>query len=372
MILLVVGLCVAVPARYMYKRNQAQLLAQTQQKALNMAVAIAAFLSYDIEHYRPISEVDALQPGSELEQAYLTFNSVLQTIKAQSDATFIYTSKYRNERISSFVLDAEDPKSVLFSPLGSYNTMDEYELKTYRTATATVTPMMADSVWGTYLTAYAPIIDTRDQTVAGVAGVDYSQDFLKQQYVRINWVITTTFAIFSLILTLALYIMIITIQSKHGMDDLTKLGSKRTFLKILGNTLEEAKKRNQNFVLCVLDVDDFKTINDTYGHPVGDMVLKYFGKALLNAVDQSKLCFRYGGDEFAVILPDTTLLQAETTKLSMQKEIENIDISCLKGKKLSASIGMAEWFPGITAETLIDLADKNLYVQKQLHKKAGR
>lgn len=108
-----------------------------------------------------------------------------------------------------------------------------------------------------------------------------------------------------------------------------------------------------------------KAINDTYGHPVGDSVLRCIGRALIQATSNTKACFRYGGDEFAVILPETTLLQAQEMKKYMEEEIGAITIPELKGMKISASIGMAEWLPGITVETLIDLADKDLYVQKQ-------
>jgi len=371
-LLLVVGLCVSIPVRFLYNRNKTMLLTQTQEKALDIASTVAAFLSYDIERYRPISEAEILTTGSKLEQDYQKLNAVLREIKSKSDATFIYTSKYLDYQTSIFILDGEEIGTVLFSPFGSRDAMDEHELRTLKRGETTVTDMGEDSVWGTYLSAYAPIIDQRDQHIVGLVGVDYSEDFLKEQYSNFTWVLNTTFALFTLMLTFALHILIVTIHDRSGIDDLTKLGNKRTFIKTLRMVQSEAKKRNQNFVLCLLDVDDFKIINDTYGHPVGDVVLKHFGQALVKATNTSKVCFRYGGDEFAVILTATTLLQAQAVKETIQDEIASITISELKGRVLSASIGMAEWISGITVETLIDMSDKALYSQKQMHKKKFR
>ena len=364
LLLLVVGFSVAMPVYYIYKQAEAIMIEQTQSKASSLAVSVAAFLSYNIEDYRPLSEAEVLAEGSKLEQTYLAFNAVLEEIKRNSDVTFIYTSKYLNDKTSIFILDAENPNSVLFSPFGSRDSMDPAELQTLLSGESTVTRVEDDSVWGTYLSAYAPIKDNRDGSTVGLVGVDYSEDYLLVQFRRFGWVLNISFTVFTLLISIAIYILIVAIHERNGIDDLTKLGNKRAFLKGLQVTLEEAKKTNQNFVLCMLDVNSFKAINDTYGHPVGDSVLRCIGRALMQAVDKSKGCYRYGGDEFAVLLPNTTLLQAQAAKKSMEDEISAIDIPDLKGMRVSASIGMAEWLPGITAETLIDLADKDLYVQK--------
>lgn len=371
LLLLVVGASVAMPVYYIFSRTQTIITEETQSKAINLAAAMSAFLSYNIESYRAVSDAEILVEGSDLERSYLAFNEVFRQVKKQSDATFIYTSKYLDDQTSVFVLDGESPASVLFSPFGSRDSMDALELETLVLGVPTVTGLADDSVWGTYLSAYAPIIDSRDKTVVGLVGVDYSEDHMLVRYRRVGWILISSFAFFTLLITLALHVLIITIQNRSGIDELTRLGTKRAMMKSLRMVFSEARKNNHNFVLCMLDVNSFKAINDTYGHPVGDSVLRCIGRALIQATDTTKGCFRYGGDEFTVILPNTTLLQAQAVKKSMEDEIGAITIPELKGMKVSASIGMAEWLPGITVETLIDLADKDLYVQKQKQKKAA-
>lgn len=255
---------------------------------------------------------------------------------------------------------------MLFSPFGSHDSMDGQELYTFQQGKLSVTDLMDDPEWGVYLSAYAPIIDGRDQSVVGLVGVDYSQDHFSHLTRKVAWILNISFAIFTIVLTVGLYTAILTIHQRSGLDELTGLGNKRAFNRSLHLELGDARKRNQNFVLCMLDIDYFKSINDTYGHPVGDVVLKNIGRILLNVSEKNRSCYRIGGDEFALILPATTLSMAEKIKTDLHKQLAGLEILSLKSEKISASIGMAEWIPGITAETLINLADKDLYEQKRI------
>nr|WP_321297217.1 GGDEF domain-containing protein [uncultured Sphaerochaeta sp.] len=365
-LLLLVGAGVSVPIYYIYQQTKTILLQETQNNAINSAHTIAAFLSSDIERYRPLSEATELEEGSELHQSYVQYSSLMRTIKERNDATFIYTSKYLDDQTSAFVLDGEEPGSMLFSPFGSHDSMDGQELYTFQQGELSVTDLMDDPEWGVYLSAYAPIIDGRDQSVVGLVGVDYSQDHFSHLTRKVAWILNISFAIFTIVLTVGLYTAILTIHQRSGLDDLTGLGNKRAFNRSLHLELGDARKRNQHFVLCMLDIDYFKSINDTYGHPVGDVVLKNIGRILLNVSEKNRSCYRIGGDEFALILPATTLSMAEQIKTDLHKQLAGLEILSLKSEKISASIGMAEWIPGITAETLINLADKDLYEQKRI------
>ncbi|NCC91470.1 MAG: GGDEF domain-containing protein, partial [Spirochaetia bacterium] len=286
-------------------------------------------------------------------------------IKEKSDATFIYTSKYLDDQTSAFILDGEESGTVLFSPFGSHDGMDEEELHTFLTGESTVSDLKEDPEWGTYLSAYAAIIDRRDTSVVGLVGVDYSEDHFDQLTSRFALLLNLSFALFAVVTALGLYAAILTIQDYSGLDELTGLGNKRAFNRTLRLILEEAKKRKQPFVLCMLDIDCFKSINDTYGHPVGDLVLQSMGKALLDLTQKNRSCFRIGGDEFALILPSSGRLQAEQAKRELCNHFKHLDIPNLHDRKVTVSIGIGEWVTGITAETLVSYADKDLYEQKR-------
>ncbi len=365
LLLLMVGFSVAVPTYFTYQCTKAILLEEIQSNALNSAHAIATFLSSDIERYRPLSEATTLIEGSELHQTYLTYNNLMRTIKEKSDATFIYTSKYLDDQTSVFILDGEESGTILFSPFGSLDGMDDEELHTLLTGESTVTILKEDPEWGTYLSAYAAIIDGRDNSVVGLVGVDYSEDHFSQLTTRFALLLNLTFALFAVVTALALYAAILTIQDHSGLDELTGLGNKRAFNRTLRLILEEAKKRKQPFVLCLLDIDCFKSINDTYGHPVGDLVLQSMGRALVNLAQKNRSCFRIGGDEFALILPSSSNKEAEYAKQELAEHFRKLDIPSLHGRKVTVSVGIAQWVTGITAETLVSMADKDLYEQKR-------
>jgi two-component system cell cycle response regulator len=88
------------------------------------------------------------------------------------------------------------------------------------------------------------------------------------------------------------------------VDELTKLHNRRYFIEALEGEFERANRYETDMALIMMDLDDFKRINDTYGHPAGDMVLSEIGKILKKHVRRNDIACRYGGEEFAVILPN--------------------------------------------------------------------
>ncbi len=150
-------------------------------------------------------------------------------------------------------------------------------------------------------------------------------------------------------------------------DGLTGLINHRTFQKQLIHEIERAKRTKSEVSLMLVDLDHFKKINDNYGHPVGDFVLKEVAAFLKNSVRNVDHVARYGGEEFAIILPDTSsddaFMLAERMGAEMKKK-ELID----QGVKLSVtfSIGIATYPEhAILKEQLIDFADTALYSSKK-------
>lgn len=149
-------------------------------------------------------------------------------------------------------------------------------------------------------------------------------------------------------------------------DGLTGLINHRTFQKQLIHELERAKRTGTEVSLMLVDLDHFKKINDNYGHPVGDFVLKEVAAFLKNSVRNVDHVARYGGEEFAIILPDTS--SSETFMLAKRMGAEMRKMEMIEqGIKLGAtfSIGIAT-YPEHTVikEQLIDFADTALYTSK--------
>ncbi len=119
-----------------------------------------------------------------------------------------------------------------------------------------------------------------------------------------------------------------------------------------------------------LDLDDFKKVNDTYGHFVGDNVLKGLGICIMNSVKQNDIAFRYGGEEFAILLPATDikggLLVAERVRKAVEDSVFDSDGCKIR---LTVSIGVSNCPENaVTIHQLIITADKALYEAKRMGK----
>ena len=143
-------------------------------------------------------------------------------------------------------------------------------------------------------------------------------------------------------------------------DPLSGLGNHRSFQERLKHELLRAEADDEPFTLCLIDVDDFKRINDLYGHPVGDRVLARVGRRLR----QNGEAFRLGGDEFALLLPGVTAEEALSTASSVLARIGALELPDVGS--VTASAGVAG-FPhqAFDRDDLIRLADSALYWAKE-------
>jgi diguanylate cyclase (GGDEF)-like protein len=149
-------------------------------------------------------------------------------------------------------------------------------------------------------------------------------------------------------------------------DGLTGLNNHRHFQEILSKELERARRYRHPLSLLLMDIDHFKTFNDTYGHPVGDLVLKEISLCIQKSIRTNDIPARYGGEEFTVIIPETNQANAMIIAERVRTTIENHVIHSLeKQLRVTVSIGCASYpAQASSQQELIDLADKALYYSK--------
>ena len=109
-------------------------------------------------------------------------------------------------------------------------------------------------------------------------------------------------------------------------DELTGLSNRRYFESCFEKEFLRAKRYNNKLTLVMFDIDFFKNVNDTYGHQCGDYVLKQISKAALQTFRQTDMIFRFGGEEFVVILTETDLEQAKIPLERFRKTVETLNI----------------------------------------------
>ena len=163
-----------------------------------------------------------------------------------------------------------------------------------------------------------------------------------------------------------------TLQRDVMTDTLTGLPNRKCFDTELKMAAAEAMDKNAPLSLIMCDIDHFKTFNDTFGHQVGDQVLRLVARSLVEGIKGQDLAARFGGEEFIIILPHTQLTHAERVAEGLRKRIAAKDIiNQAKGEKLgrlTISLGVAEFHPGEPLYNLVERVDQALYKAKD----AGR
>ncbi|MCR5625969.1 MAG: GGDEF domain-containing protein [Lachnospiraceae bacterium] len=149
-------------------------------------------------------------------------------------------------------------------------------------------------------------------------------------------------------------------------DPLTQLLTRRKMNSCLMQAYEAAEKNEEIFSLLMIDIDDFKKVNDTYGHDCGDSVLKYVSGAVLSAVKKDDKVFRWGGEEILVLLKcdgESAVKVGEHIKkiITDHRIFYSDDIKV----SVSVTIGVASYTAGCDIKTLTEEADRNLYYGKQ-------
>ncbi|HEX2959972.1 MAG TPA: diguanylate cyclase [Chitinispirillaceae bacterium] len=150
-------------------------------------------------------------------------------------------------------------------------------------------------------------------------------------------------------------------------DGLTELNNHRQFQELLSQELQRSRRYNRMVSLLLLDIDHFKSFNDTYGHPVGDLVLKEIAACISQSIRVNDIPSRYGGEEFTVILPETNEQGGMAIAERIRTTIERHTIHSLNRQlKVTVSIGCASYVATQVAQKdLIDCADKALYYSKE-------
>jgi diguanylate cyclase len=161
-------------------------------------------------------------------------------------------------------------------------------------------------------------------------------------------------------------------QGQALVDALTELHNRRAFEQALAQMLTSAAESASPCSLLMADIDNFKRVNDTYGHVFGDKVIRYVAQRISLSIKGRDVAARYGGEEFAILLPDTTvqggLVLAEQIRTTVARGKIHRAGAAEQIAGVTDSIGVAESLPGDGVEELTARADEALYKSKQ----AGR
>jgi diguanylate cyclase (GGDEF)-like protein len=159
-----------------------------------------------------------------------------------------------------------------------------------------------------------------------------------------------------------------TLRKQVNRDEMTQLHNYKAFCEALNQEIKRATRYKNDLSLILADIDSFKSINDCFGHPAGDQVLKVVARTLQNALRDCDFVSRYGGEEFAIILPETKLNAALLVAERLGEKIRALETSYdSQSIRVTISCGVAAFrnFPPMSLNDLVESADKALYSAKK-------
>ena len=157
------------------------------------------------------------------------------------------------------------------------------------------------------------------------------------------------------------------LQHLSSTDELTGLANRRGFMQAFARELDRANRdKSQGGLLIMIDLDNFKSINDTYSHDAGDTALKVVANALSNDIRAMDVAGRLGGDEFTILFVNTTRKDALERAQLLIKTLNNLSF-IWNGQEVDirASLGLKEYGKGSTAQSIFNAADTSMYQNKQ-------
>ena len=150
------------------------------------------------------------------------------------------------------------------------------------------------------------------------------------------------------------------------LDDLTQLFNARHFFEKIEEEISRSDRYSQALSICMLDLDDFKTINDTYGHQFGNTVLTEFANIIKRNIRHVDMAFRYGGEEFVILFPFVIAHSALTVVEKILTQLERVDFKADNGDivNITTSAGLATYFAKEGQDSFIKRVDKAMYHSK--------
>lgn len=361
---MLLSLVFMVPFYIFYKDTEATLINEIKINAKSIAGTVAVMIQRDIEPYRSLYNAKEYNEGSYDERYYQEMLEVFQDLKQKTEASFIYTVKIVSDDYIVYILDGENPESKDFSSIGTRDYLGEIEYNSYKIGTPIATDIVNDPNWGEYITGFAPIIDGDTSEILGLVGVDFSAGYIVSQLKDLKYFLYLVYLFFACVLFLFYNTVVEKISKGLRLDYLTGLYNRKSVDKRLGYLI----KRGGALSVAIIDVDNFKYINDTFGHFYGDFVLKRAAHLISTSIKNTDMASRYGGDEFVIIFKDTDIEGAVNAcnRLIMKTHSDEVKVNTNDFIKFSLSIGIAGLKNKHTsAKELLKMADSALLKAKE-------
>jgi diguanylate cyclase (GGDEF)-like protein len=368
-IALIVTACLSLPAYFIYQSAKRLIINDLNNNAINIASTVAFFLEQDIEAYKSLPPDDATGAVNSGDAYYNALTELFDRIKNVSGAARIYTENRMAKNGQDYLL-----RWPIAAPPGSLSESDRpltpEERRVLDEGINLPSGLIRDETKGEYIIGYAPVIDGKTGEPVGIVGVEYPLTYAQRLIIGFGNIIWMSFFVIMLLISFVIHNLINSRRKYYKEDYMTGVYSKRYFDRELASALCYVKKKGRKLSLIMVDVDFFKSINDTFGHTIGDAVLKSVAAHMKTYIRYSDMCCRYGGDEFVITLINTDKEQAFEIAERIRNEVTCCRLKAENGEpvRVSLSMGVAEYDETESAEKLVEHADKAMYISKNTGK----
>lgn len=365
-VFVVIGVITSLPAYIFYSRIEKTIIDETNKQASSLAAALSSFIENNSDKYEKL-----YSSGGNNDTEYSeTMIQLFLDIKKSTGAKSIYTEKYTSETGMVRILDTEDTSSEDYIPNVTTDKINSIKKTALQKVSRAVSGLAEYDKSEKLISAFAPLKKKETGKIMGIVAVDFSTDYVRSVIEGIRNMILTAYFVSILLVGLAVNTLLFIRYKSMVTDYMTNLYNKYHFETCIKWCVKDALKSGNPFSVMVIDIDDFKIVNDRCGHIVGDEVLKKIALSINGNTRDDDLCFRYGGDEFIVILPNTTKEQAASVGKRMQAKLSSKELLGEKSADLniSLSLGIAQWEPKMSAEDITEWADRAMYTSKTMGK----
>ena len=365
-ILIVITAFIATPCYLAYKEVEDFTVGELQKSAQGTAVATAVLIEQELPAFKELVSVEDYSTGIYDVAYYQKMLAFFHEIKMATNATFVYAEKKASDTEIVYIFDGEEINSEKFSALGDRELSSSAERFVLKMGVPATTGIEEDQGWGYSLSGFAPVTEPITGEVIAIVGVDYAATYVHDSLRKILEV----FFVGAFVGILLVYLLVLRLLKnsfrKQETDYVTGLRNRHFYEVQLRNFIRQMRLSNRTLSLIMIDLDQLKNINDTYGHSMGDKALDGVAEILRIQTRNSDICSRYGGDEFVAALPDADILQASCIAERIRSGVEELVFQDESDRQFSItiSIGVAEWKKGMRAETLAGNADEALYQSK--------
>ncbi|MDR1946199.1 MAG: GGDEF domain-containing protein [Desulfovibrio sp.] len=349
---------------FIYRVTGETVKRQMGKKCLGIASAVSVLIEQDADGYRGF--LKTLDTQSDY---YKRIKSAIESIRYANEGNiiYLYTENRHSETEMMYVLDGERADLPTFSPPGSIELLTVTRLTAYTSGSAYVGDFLIDNDWGMLLSAFVPIRDPKTGEFLGLVGADVSIDQYREVMHYQGIIVIGSIALFTLMVGAALLMSTGRVERLFSVDAMTGVYNRAFFMRSLKIQMWYAEKSDLPVIVFMADMDHFKCINDTYGHPFGDLVLEKAAGVMSRALRKTDCLARYGGEEFAGYMPGLDLESAGTI---INRIRETVEETLIYNKELdknifvTVSIGATQITRGQTAADAVEKADKALYHAK--------